>query len=168
MSQTLYLLRHAKAEPWQPGSDDFARRLNEKGAAHARALAQWMRESLPEPDAALCSSSARTRETLAPMLDVWPSLSDRSHYLDAIYEATTGRLHGIAEEGFGQVDRILMVGHNPGFESLVCALLGDRDAARIGKMPTGALAVIEFKNSYESDAGAGLLRHWLTRKNLFA
>ena len=34
MSQTLYLLRHAKAEPWSPGINDFERALAQRGQDH--------------------------------------------------------------------------------------------------------------------------------------
>lgn len=164
MTQTLYLLRHAKAEPWTPGCDDFSRVLSKRGRKHMDSLAGWIQRVLPEPDAALCSTSARTRETLNPLFAAWPELAARTHYLDAIYEATTGRLHALAEQAFEQVDSVLMVGHNPSFEHLAMSVLRGTDARRINKMATGTLGVFEFEQGYSEDAGQGQLRHWITRK----
>lgn len=164
MTQILYLLRHAKAEPWTPGCDDFSRVLSNRGRRHMGSLAGWMQGELPEPDAVLCSTSARTRETLDPLFASWPELAARTHYLDAIYEATTGGLHALVEQAFEQVDSLLMVGHNPGFEHLALSILCDADARQIAKMATGTLGVFEFEQGYREDAGQGQLRHWITRK----
>lgn len=166
MTQTLILLRHAKAEPWTPGCDDFARVLSTRGRKHMDSLAGWIQGALPEPDAVLCSTSARTRETLDPLFGAWPELKARTHYLDAIYEATTGRLHALAEQAFEQVDSLLMVGHNPGFVHLAQSVLRDDDARRIAKMATGTLGVFEFDQGYVEGAGHGRLRHWVTRNQL--
>ncbi|NND45071.1 MAG: histidine phosphatase family protein [Xanthomonadales bacterium] len=166
MTQSLYLLRHAKSQPWTPGCDDFSRRLNDRGQSHARDLSLWMRDHLEQPDLVLCSGSVRTRETLAPILEAWPGLAQATQYTDDIYEATTGSLHGLAAAGFERADRLLMVGHNPGFENLATAVLTGEDANRITKMPTGTLAVIAFAESYDEDAGEGSLVHWVTRKSL--
>lgn len=164
--QTLYLLRHAKAEAWHPGCHDFGRQLNERGRVHTAKLSRWMQDALPEPDLILCSTSARTRETLELILQIWPATEARTRYLDEIYEASNGQLMALADTAFDTADRLLMVGHNPGFEHLAQALLRDQDAASMGKMATGTLAVIDFENGYTADRGEGVLRHWIRRKDL--
>jgi len=166
MKQTLYLLRHAKAEPWTPGCDDFNRPLSNKGREHMEKLSRWMIQHLSRPDAVLCSTSSRTRGTLEPLLNAYAEPEPATHYLDAIYEATAGRLHGLAEQSFERFNAVLMVGHNPGFENLLFSLLVDQDSGRIGKMATGSLGVIEFGAGYQADFGHGVLRHWVTRKSL--
>ena len=166
MSQTLYLLRHAKAEPWSPGINDFERALAQRGHDHMQHLSEWAREKLPAPESALCSSSLRTRETLLPLLGIWPRLSKGTAYLDEIYEASAGSLHALAGQAFHSSESILMVGHNPGFEQFLLGVLHDLDTAKITKMASGVLAVIEFPNGYDHDCGQGLLRHWVKRKDL--
>ena len=168
MNQTLYLLRHAKAEPWEPGINDFQRELSERGKDHMHMLRDWAEENLTAPDIALCSPSARTRETLEPFFSTWPGLEQNTRYLDEIYESSTGTLHALAEEAFQSSSIVLMVGHNPGFEFLATAVMNDEEAARINKMATGTLAVIDFSDGYESDCGEGTLRDWVKRKSLLA
>jgi len=166
MTQTLYLLRHAKAEPWSPGIDDFGRCLSRRGNEHMLRLSAWMKEHLEVPGTVLCSLSRRTQETLAPFLDTWPELTDRTEYLHEIYEATTGTLHALAGEAFRESRSVMMVGHNPGLECLALGVLRDSDAGEISKIATGTLAVIEFANGYETDCGSGVLSHWVRRENL--
>ncbi len=165
MSQTLYLLRHAKAVPWSPGINDFERCLSNRGRRHMDHLSVWASQTLAIPDRCLCSSSARTRETIEPFFSHWQGLERNTEYLDEIYAATTGSLHSIAESGFQTADSIMMVGHNPGFEFLALALLRDQDANGITKMATGTMAVIEFPKTYERDSGEGILRRWVKRKD---
>jgi phosphohistidine phosphatase len=165
MSQTLYLLRHAKAELWSPDSSDFVRRLSSRGRKHMDALSAWAFKELHLPECCLCSSSARTRETIEPFYAQWTALEQSTVYMNEIYEASSGTLHSLAEAAFETSDSVMMVGHNPGFEYLAMALLRDSDANGITKMATGTLAVIEFSGTYQQDSGQGLLRNWVTRKN---
>jgi phosphohistidine phosphatase SixA len=166
MNHRLYLLRHAKAEPWSPGINDFDRKLSQRGHDHMLRLSAWMLENLPAPDMVLCSPSRRTRETLAPFFDTWPELRGRVVYPGQIYEGTAGTLHELATSAFETSGSVMIVGHNPGFEYLAVAVLRDFDAAGIDKMATGTLAVIDFDGAYAEQSGNGVLRHWLRRKNL--
>ena len=164
--QSLYLLRHAKAEPWVPGINDFKRILSDRGNHHVQRLTHWAAGLLDPPEVVLCSPSARTRGTLAPFTDAWPTLRDITHYLPEIYDATSGMLRALAEEGFAATDSLMIIGHNPGFEYLALGVMRDEDAAGITKMPTGTLAVIDFENGWLQDSGRGVLRHWIRRKDL--
>ena len=166
MNQTLYLLRHAKAEPWSPGINDFGRSLNQKGHDHMLHLAAWMQANLSAPGAALCSPSLRTRETIAPFFSAWPQLQDKTAYVEEMYEASTGLLHSLAEQAFEDSESVFMVGHNPGFEYLATAVLREADEEKITKMATGTLAVIEFPHGYQDDSGQGVPRHRVELKNL--
>lgn len=163
--QHLYLLRHARAEPWRPGEDDFARPLNAHGIRDMKDLSRWMLHHLPAPDLVLCSPAARTRQTLDPFLAMWSGLDARTQYEAAIYEASASRLHTLADAAFCEADRLMMVGHNPGLECLAQSVLAGRDAARFSKLAPGSLVVVEFSAGWADDAGKGRLQHWLRRKD---
>lgn len=160
---TLYLLRHAKAEAWQPGVNDHERVLADRGRRHADALADWMSRELPPPEQVLCSPSARTRETLAPLLQRQPGLQAVTAFHPGIYEASAGQLERLAAHAFQQCAVLLMVGHNPGFEMLLRATLADAELDGIHKMATGTLAVMEFEPGWDEALGDGRLRHFVTR-----
>lgn len=165
-SQFLYLLRHAKAEPWYPGVNDFARPLSDRGVRHMERLARWAETELAPPQLVLCSPSTRTRETLDPLLTTWLGLQSVIRYEPLIYEATAGQLQGLAEAAFEETDSLMLIGHNPGFEYLAHSVMNDVDAQRISKMAVGSLAVIEFQGGWAQGAGDGRLKHWVRRKDL--
>jgi len=167
-SQFLYLLRHAKADAWFPGVDDFERALTDRGVRHMELLAGWARQNLRQPGLVLCSPSTRTRQTLAPFLNTWPSLAEATRYEQSIYEATTGSLLTLAESAFSETDTVMLVGHNPGFEFLALSILRDQDAGEVAKMPTGGLAVIEFTPGWAEAVGDGQLVHWVRRRDFEA
>ena len=165
MNKTLYLLRHAKAESWNPLGNDFSRALAPKGTAHARAVADWFNERVTPPDTVLCSPAKRTRETLAPILDLWPSLLSTTDYIDSIYGASTHMLNTITGDAFSYSDSLLMVGHNPGFEDLLLSSIKPEQGSKINKMATGTLAIIEFPDGFRGDAQVGNLLHLIRRKD---
>jgi phosphohistidine phosphatase len=165
MTQQLFLLRHAKAEPWSPLGNDFSRALSSKGTRHAERVSEWMQPTLEMPDTVLCSPSKRTRETLAPILARWPKLLSVTDYIESMYGASLNMLLTLAEDAFSYSERILMIGHNPGFEDMLISVLQKNQAASIQKMPTGALAVIEFSDNFNRNAHAGNLLHLIRKKD---
>ena len=164
MHQTLLLLRHAKAVPWEPGVDDFARELAPRGRRHMDRLATWSARHLAPPDRVLCSTSARTRGTLAPFLALWPELEPCVDYSDRLYHASAGTIHDLAAHAFDAHEMLLMVGHNPGFEVLALGLMTPAERREHYKMPTGTLGVFEFEEGFAE--GTPRLRHWIRRRDL--
>ena len=106
MTQQLYLLRHAEAEPWNPLTNDFSRSLNSKGSKHARLVSDWVLKTLLPPDTILCSPAKRTRETLSPLLSHWPKLLATTDYEDSMYGASLNMLLTLAEDAFSYSERL--------------------------------------------------------------
>lgn len=136
----LILLRHAHAEPANPGQADLDRPLSPEGLAEAEAAGRWLAEQGLVPDRALCSPSRRTRETLETVLA-------RIGYVDqrlepGIYEATPGTLAALAD-GHREVERLLLVGHNPGLEQLA-ALMHSGQSGDYRGMPPAGIAVLSL------------------------
>ncbi len=164
--QRLMILRHAKAEPWYPGVDDFHRPLSDIGTEHARKVAAWISEHLDAPDSILCSPARRTRETLSPLLLENPGLQSLTRFEQGIYGASTRTLHSFLDVGFTEADRILMVGHNPGFEMLVFDAIARSEYNKITRLATGTLVVLDFESGWETGFGKGILRHKIRGKKL--
>lgn len=141
----LYLFRHAKAEP-HGARPDHERELADRGRADAEAMGERLAERGDVPDLVLCSTSRRTLETwelASAAFDPPPLMLEDWR----IYEAPADRLLEVACGAQAGVERLMLVGHNPGFEDLVGALC-DRDGSRRWKkagraMPTGAVAVFQ-------------------------
>ena len=157
MTQQLYLLRHAKAEPWSPLGNDFSRPLHSKGIRHMQMLSDWALKTLTPPDTVLCSPAKRARETLAPLLCQWPKLLASTDYLDSMFGASLNMLLTLTEDAFSYSDRLLLIGHNPGFEEMLINLLRKNQTVNIQKMATGTLAVIEFPGGFKRGAHDGVL-----------
>lgn len=155
----LYLLRHAKSSWADPGLVDFDRPLNRRGQQAAPKVAGYMRERALLPDLVLCSAARRAQETwdlVARELGrEIPVKVQRSLYL-----ATPSRLLAAINRQAPEVGALLLVGHNPGLESLSVRLAG-RDSetkALTGlqeKFPTGTLAVFDCDIADWSDLAEG-------------
>ncbi|MBL8896490.1 MAG: histidine phosphatase family protein [Planctomycetes bacterium] len=117
----LFLLRHAKAEPGQPGQADFDRPLAPKGLATARALGAYLRAHELRPELVLCSSARRTMET-------WQELRLEEGGArvgeEALYLASASQLLTRLRAAPDAVTRVLLIGHNPGLEDLSLQLVG--------------------------------------------
>lgn len=146
MSRELILLRHAHARSAQTGESDAQRALSARGIVEAEGAGRWLREHRVLPARVLCSPSRRTRQTLDCALEqVEPILEPR------IYEATAGELIALIDEQ-SDARRLLLVGHNPGFETLV-ALLTTGQSGDFRGMPPGGIAWIELAGAAEPGAG---------------
>src|SRR5690606_18739139 len=145
----LILLRHAHAELPRTGQADSDRPLSAEGLAEDEAVAAWMRDKSLLPDLVLCSPSRRTRETLDAVTQVVGELDKR---LEAsIYEATAGTLAGLVDS-HRDVDRLLLVGHNPGLERLL-ALLHSGQSGDYRGMPPAAVAVLHLQEDTPIEPG---------------
>ena len=148
----LILLRHAHAESATAGQDDIARPLSATGLAEARAAGDWLREHGLRPDRVLCSTAARTRETLAALGDIGAG----EIYEDAsIYEASPGTLASLADAN-RDAERLLLVGHNPGLEQLA-ALMHSGQTGDYRGMPPGGIAVLTLPVDVNIEPGIATL-----------
>jgi len=139
MSRRLLLLRHAKSSWDDPSLPDRERPLSPRGRRNAAAVAQHLAAAHLSPALVLCSSSLRTRETLAallPVLDGEVVVRIDSRLYDATAADLLELLRGLPDEAAS----VLVIGHNPALEELVARLAG---AAAPERFPTGALATIE-------------------------
>lgn len=148
----LILLRHAHAEPARGGQSDLERELSEEGEAEAEAAARWLARHT-RVARALRSPAVRTRQTLERVLAV-------SGYQDVredprIYEATAGDLIEVIDHHRGAGD-LLIVGHNPGLETLVALLATGRSEDHRG-MPPAGIAVLSLPGAGAIEPGVAKL-----------
>ena len=153
----IILLRHAHAEPAAAGQQDEARPLTGGGQREAAAAGAWLVAHAAQPDRVLCSPALRTRETagvVAAALGATAAL----HYDERIYEATPASLIELLDE-HADADCVLLVGHNPGLETLVALLTdGTSDSGR--GMPPGSIAWLHVDHDAVLEPGAASLRHF--------
>jgi phosphohistidine phosphatase SixA len=149
----LILLRHAHAEPPAPGQEDFDRPLSMQGQAEAEAAGRWLKDHGYLPDRVVCSPARRTRETTEQALATLGFVETRQE--QRIYDATPGRLMQVVDENRDAV-RLLLVGHNPGFEQLA-ALLSSGQSGDFRGMPAGGIAVLSLPDGAALEPGIAQL-----------
>jgi phosphohistidine phosphatase len=149
----LILLRHAHAEPATTAGRGRPGRGSPVGLAEAEAAGKWLKENNLLPDCVLCSPSRRTRETLEAVMTAIGYVEKRLE--DRIYEATPGTLAALVDER-RDLDRVLIVGHNPGLEQLV-ALMTDGTSSDYRGMPPAGIAVLGFPREASIEPGVASL-----------
>ena len=149
----LILLRHAHAEPASNGQADLDRALSAEGLAEAEAAGRWLAANKLVPDCVLCSPSRRTRETLEAVLGTIGYVDQRIE--PAIYDATPGTLIALADT-HPEVERLMLVGHNPGIERLA-ALLHSGQSGDYRGMPPGGIAVLSVPAGSSLEPGVAQL-----------
>ena len=149
MKREIILLRHAHADKGNAATEDAERPLSAQGNAEARDAGHWLREHHALPATILCSPARRALQTLDA------ALGDAARKLEPrIYEATAGELASVIDE-YAETQRLMLVGHNPGFETLV-ALLATGQSGDFRGIPPGGIAWLEIDGLAEP--GAGVLK----------
>ena len=160
--KTLLLLRHAKSD-WNDSSlRDFDRPLAERGERDAPQIGKALRKRGPLPDLIISSPAARAKATVEAVTSA-AGLSLEVKFDEVVYGASSPELIKLVRALPDTTLCALLVGHNPGFEDLVGRLSGNRE-----RMPTAALACIEFQIDHWADVndGEGRLAWLLTPKQL--
>ena len=141
----LILLRHAHADAVASGQTDADRPLSDEGRSEAQAAARWLK------------AQERARETAEAVVAELGPVPTREEA--AIYEASPGDLAGLADQN-RDATRLLMVGHNPGFEQLA-ALMHSGQSGDYRGMPPGGIAVLRLPVDAAIEPGiASLVAFW--------
>lgn len=160
--KTLHLMRHAKSTWEDPGVGDHDRVLTASGREAAGLVANHLAAALSEVDLVLCSSAARTRQTLdaiRPALASGPVIRIE----DELYGASTSDLRNRLRQVDGSVATVLVVGHNPTLQDLTLELASEGDPAVLvrirTKFPTAAVATLDFDGAWSQlDPGTARLQ----------
>jgi phosphohistidine phosphatase len=151
----LFVLRHAKSSWDDPVLDDHERPLAPRGVRAVKLLNKYVRERGIKPAQVLCSSSRRTRETLAGVDPGGETLIESDLY-DATCASLIDRLRRVPDD----TPSVMLIGHNPAMQMLVLRLTGANgdghgngsvqpDGSDLGelqrKFPTAALATLTFE-----------------------
>jgi phosphohistidine phosphatase len=118
----LILLRHAKSD-WHGSGTDHDRPLTPRGKRDALRVAHRLARMGWIPDRVVCSDAARTMETWTRMAPAFGRPID-AVVTRRLYDAGVGALASVLAEVATDVDTVLAIGHNPGWEVAVGVLGG--------------------------------------------
>ncbi|PST17377.1 histidine phosphatase family protein [Mesorhizobium plurifarium] len=170
VTRRLMLLRHAKSA-WPEGVADHRRPLSERGRKAAPVVGAFMARRGLAPDLALVSTARRAQETWELVAGALPhEVAVRDAV--GIYEVAATAILDVIRKIEPAVEKLLLVGHNPGMADLALLLAGRGDEAALErlreKFPTAGLAVLDFdiERWSEMTPGTGRLVRFVTPRML--
>lgn len=169
--KVLTLLRHAKSGWDDPVARDFDRPLNKRGRRAAATVGRALRAHGMEFDAVIASPALRVVETLQDVGEGYGRTFDQQEE-QGLYLASPATLLERIQQVDDGVQRLLVVGHNPGLEQLAAMLTRDDESGKLGelqdKYPTATVAEIRFdvESWADVDAGRGTLTRFIRPRDL--
>jgi phosphohistidine phosphatase len=168
MKLRLIVMRHAKAGEL-PGGPDSERALRERGRRDAGRAGRWLRDNDFVPEAVICSSARRTRQTwqyLSAELGTGggadPGTGPAFTADPRLYQADVADLLEIIAATPAPVTSLMYIGHNPAAGQLAADL-----TEATPDFPTAAIAVVDLAVPWADIApGTGeLVATWTPAKD---
>ena len=134
-------MRHGSSEPASPTTTDHERGITSSGVDKARSIAQRLRSMGYVPDLFLSSTSARSKQTYAAMMEVMPELAVAdAHFFGSLYTESQMDGHTLPHlidliRRLGEAERhgcVLCLGHNKGWEEAASAMAGEKVVLKNG------------------------------------
>lgn len=150
--KTILLLRHGKSD-WDANYvGDHQRPLSLRGEKAAAKVGRFLAKSSQVPELVLCSTALRTTQTLdyAMSAGEWENVSvvsDNTIYL-ASYEQLVSCIASVSDE----IDRVMLVGHEPTTSLLAGQLIGGASI----RFPTAAIARIDLNVEHWKSCRSGI------------
>jgi phosphohistidine phosphatase len=142
----LIIMRHAKSD-WKSGTiTDFDRPLSTRGKREGRLMAKWLARPQLAPDLMLSSPALRARQTAELVANEIIGAKDQIKWLDKVYAASLKNLLDVIEANSNDIDMLMLIGHNPGLDELLCFLSKTEPVTTAkGKlMTTASIAVLNY------------------------
>jgi phosphohistidine phosphatase len=160
--KTLLLLRHAKSDWDAAYTTDHERPLNDRGVRSARLIGRLLADRDQQPDLVISSTAVRARTTaqLAAEAGGWSAeiILDPDLYGSGAQGVLT------VAAGAPDVERLMLVGHQPTWSSVVGLLTGSRVDIK-----TASVASIEIliDSWQEVVHAAGVLTYLINPRTFF-
>lgn len=132
--KTLLIMRHAKSSWKESSLKDHERPLNKRGKKDAPFMGKVLHEKELVPQRILCSTAVRAVET-EKLLSEAMKFNGESLFMDGYYMAEPEAYLEKVRELPDEMERVMVIGHNPGLEGLVQILCG-----QVESLPTCAVA----------------------------
>jgi phosphohistidine phosphatase len=156
--KTLLLMRHAKSSWSDRKAKDRERQLTKQGKKNAREMGKVLLKNELIPQLVLSSSVERCRQTAQEVTEAC-NYQDNILFLDKLFMAEAEVIVDALKLLPDKIERVLVVGHNPGLESMVIFLSG-----QIEPLPSASIANISLTiNSWKDlnkDSSGELIQLW--------
>ncbi len=158
--KTIFLLRHAKSSWNHPDLEDADRPLNKRGKRQAPEMGKMIWAENLTPDLILSSPAERARKTAEAVAEAC-GYDGKIDFIEDFYPGGPSAYLRVLCELPDGVQRVMVVGHNPGLEEFLRELVGERgmsagsDSAGPIALPTAALAQVDIPLDTWQDLTAG-------------
>lgn len=150
MTKELLLLRHGKSD-WTNNIDDFNRPLKKRGKTETQKIGVWLAQNNKVPDYVISSPAVRALTTAQKVCKVMGFNSLSLEQNENVYLADYKTLIKVIKSCPSEINRLLVVGHNPGLEELLM-LYGHRQLKTPENdniFPTASLAIFKIDDSWD-------------------
>ncbi len=147
MNRRLILLRHAKSSWKDERQTDHERPLNRRGRESAPAVGARLLELGWRPDAVWSSDATRTVETWERMAEALGAGHVPIRFTRDLYLAGLAEIRTLARGWDDDLETVLVLGHNPGWENAASELSG-----RSTEMTTANAALLSGHGATWSEA----------------
>lgn len=150
MPRHLLILRHAKSAWDTDAATDFDRPLAERGKKDAPKVGKWLHRQNLIPDHVVASPAKRAKKTARKVCKALGIDKDQIQWEPRIYEAGATRLLEVLADCPPSAKTVMLVGHNPGLETLLVYLCGPNiEVPEDGKLlPTATVAHLEMPKDW--------------------
>ena len=152
MRRQLLIMRHAKSAWETDARSDFERPLARRGRKDAPRVGAWLHRSRLAPDHFISSPAQRARETTLLVCKALGIAKDRVVWDGRLYPGGLSGLLAVLAGCPDKAARVMIVGHNPGLETLVRYLGGDTvgEPADGKLLPTAAVACLDMPKNWNN------------------
>jgi phosphohistidine phosphatase len=121
----LMLVRHGQAELVSGDKSDFQRRLDPQGKKDVLSVGKQAASENWAPECILCSEAVRARETLEILKEHVVTADCKVVFLPTIYQGEPSDLLNILSKLPPEIEKVMVVGHNPILSVVASELLDD-------------------------------------------
>lgn len=141
----LIIMRHAKSDWSEESCSDFERPLTARGKKTAKQMGKWLKHQY-RIDRIICSPALRAKQTCQLVREQLRLPQNHIRWESGIYDASLNDLISVITKYSADIHTLLLIGHNPGLDQLLCYLSRDPPSINsAGKLlTTAAIAVLDY------------------------
>lgn len=143
--KTLLIMRHGKSTWKDKDMEDLERPLKKKGVKNSARMGELLKDEKLVPERILSSTAVRARQTVEAVTSKM-NFKGEVQYLEKFYLAEMETILAELSVLPDEIDKAMVIGHNPGLESLVQVL-----GHKVEALTTSSVAYIKLPIKHWKD-----------------
>jgi len=153
----LVIIRHGKSSWDVEGISDIDRTLKERGINDGYKVAERLISKGIKPDKIFSSSAARAIHSALIFARILGYPSNEITAIEDIYNAEINRILNLIKQVNGNIQTLMLFGHNPTFTELANHFVGNK----IDNIPTTGIVHIKFSANSWPEVDKSNVEDWL-------